>query len=103
MGLGGVVGVLLHDKARRLENGAVVLPARLADVELGLGQKALEEVCANLESTGASQRLRRDDAALFHQRRVAPEEQGLDLLPIADQAVDREIGLGVFFFVPAAL
>jgi hypothetical protein len=70
-------------KARRLEHGAVIFPAGLADVELGLGKKALQKVRAHFERARATERLSGDDHALFHERRVATEQQGLHLLAIA--------------------
>jgi hypothetical protein len=81
----------------------VILPARLADVELRLRQEPLQEICAELERAGAAQRLSGHDAAVFDELRITPEQQRLDLLAVADQAIDREIRLRILLFVPAPL
>jgi hypothetical protein len=56
---GIVVGVVLDGEAGGFEQGAVVFPARVADVDLGIGQQALQVVGADLERAGATRGIRR--------------------------------------------
>ena len=55
LALGIVVGVGADGEAGGFEDGAVVFPARVADVELSLRQQAAQVVGADLERAGAAQ------------------------------------------------
>jgi hypothetical protein len=74
---GIVVGVVLDREAGRFEQGAVVFPARVADVDLGLGQQALQVVGADLERAGAAQAFAGDGAAGGEQCGILAEQQVL--------------------------
>src|SRR4051812_38874595 len=69
----------------------MVLPARLADPDRGIGADLLEEVRTDLQAAGAAQRLH-GYHPLFHQgiRRLA-EDQFLDGLVVRGNAVDRQV------------
>ena len=88
---GVVVAVAAHFKARVLEDGAVVFPARVGDQHLGLGADLLEEVGADLEATGAANGLHRGHAARLHHVGVGAEHQGLDGVVVGRNAVDGQV------------
>ncbi|MNC32558.1 hypothetical protein D3C75_809200 [compost metagenome] len=88
---GVVVAVVLHREAGRLEQRAVVFPARVADRHHGVGHQALEEVCAGLQRAGAAERLGGDHAAFGQQGGVGTEQQFLHGAVIGGDAFDRQI------------
>ncbi len=92
---GVVVRVLLDGEAGVGEQGAVVLPARVADQHLGVGAQALEEIGAHLQAAGAAERLDGGDAALRHDVGVGAEHQALHGLVVGGDAVDGQVAAGL--------
>jgi hypothetical protein len=83
-----VVGVVLDREACRFEQGAVVFPARVADVDLGLGQQALQVIGADLERAGAAQAFAGDGAAGGEQFGILAEQQALHRVVVGGDAFD---------------
>jgi hypothetical protein len=69
----------------------VVLPARVADVELGIGSQPADEIGAELQSSRAAERLHGNDAAFLERRALETEDDFLDGTVIRLQAVDRQV------------
>ena len=90
-GLGVVIGVGIDLEPGALEYRAVVLPARVADPQFGIGRGAAQEIGAHPEAAGAAQGLHGDDPALFQRRAVGAENQALHRLVIGREAVDGEV------------
>ena len=86
-----VVGVGADLEAGALEQGAVVLPARLADQHLGVGAHALEQIGADLEAAGAADRLDGGDPAGLARRVLGAEHQRLGRGVVGGDAVDRQV------------
>ena len=90
-----VVRVVLDDEAGAFEQGAMVLPARVADQHLCAGIHPLEEIGADLQRTGAADRLRRGDASGLDSLAVGSKYQCLDGLVVYRDAVDRQVAAGL--------
>ena len=85
-----VVRVGADLEAGALEQGAVVLPARLADQDRRCRIQALQQVGADLQAAGAADRLDGRDPPLAARRRVAEDER-LGRRVVGGDAVDRQV------------
>ena len=95
VGGGVIVGVGFHLEAGCLEDGAVVLPAGIADVDGGaLGAEAAQQVGADLQAAGAAQGLCGDGALVGDDGRVLAQQQLLHGLVIGGDAVDGQVAPG---------
>ena len=83
-----VIGVVLYHEPGRLEQGAVVFPARVADIDLGIRQQALQVVGADLQRAGAAQAFAGDGAAGGEQCGILAEEQALHRVVVGGDAFD---------------
>ena len=90
-----VVGVGAHGEAGRLEDGAVVFPARVRDQGLLLAADVVQEVGAQLQAAGAANGLRRDDAAFGNGRVFSAEHQTLHGLVVGGNAFDGQVATGL--------
>ncbi len=91
MARGVVIAVVLHRESGRLEQRAVVFPARVADGDHGVRQQALEEVGAGLQRAGAADGLGGDHAAFGQQGGVGAEQQLLHGAVVGGDAFDRQV------------
>ena len=73
-----VVGVVFDDEAGGLEQGAVVFPGGIADVDLGIRVQAFQVVSADAQRAGAADGLGGDHAARGEQVGILAKEQVLD-------------------------
>ena len=76
------------------EDGQVVLPGRVADPDLGIGEIVLDEIGADLERARATQGLQCGDALCVHGLVVGTEHQVLHQLAILANAFDGQIAAG---------
>ena len=83
-----VVGIAVDDKTGAFKERAVVFPARVADVNLGLRQQALQVIGTELQRTGTAQRLRADHTSFGEQGRILAEQQLLYRLVVGDRPLD---------------
>src|SRR5690606_18232020 len=86
-----VVGIRIDREARAFEQRPVVLPAGVADQHSGLRQQLAQEVGADLQGTGAAQRLGGQDAAFCGQGGVRAQQQRLRAFVVAGDAFDRQV------------
>jgi hypothetical protein len=84
-----IIGVRVDAETGELEQCAMILPARVADVDRCLGQQPTQVIGTDLEGAGAAERLDGQDAAFGEQRRLLTEEQFLHRLVVGGQTVDR--------------
>jgi hypothetical protein len=83
-----VVGVGVDREAGGFEQGAVVFPARVGDVNGGARDDALDQVAADAQGAGAAEGLGGDDAAVTDDGAVGAEEQVLHGAVVGDRAFD---------------
>ena len=88
-------GIGMHLEARPGKDGHMVLPGRIADPDRGVGEVALEEICAHLQRAGAAQRLDDGDASGTQRRMMFAKQQGLDGAAIGRQSLHRQIEAGL--------
>ncbi|MNH04253.1 hypothetical protein D3C79_635430 [compost metagenome] len=90
---GGVIEVRVgvHLEAGAFEDGAVVVPGRVADPDFGLREVALEEVGTDFQGAGATHGLHGGHATAGHGRVIGTEQQRLDGLAVAGQAFHRQV------------
>ncbi len=86
-----VIAVVFDHKTGVGEQGAVVLPAWVADQDLGIGVEAFQKIRAQLEPAGASNGLHRGHAARLDRLAVGPEHQRLDARVVGRNAIDRQV------------
>ena len=89
--LGVVVAVGLDFETGIGEQGAVVLPARVADQHLGIGVQVFQKIGANLQAAGAAQGLDGGNAATLDGFALGTEHQRLDGSVVGHNAVNRQI------------
>jgi len=89
-----VVRVGLHREARGLEQGAVVFPGGVADVDRGARVEALEEVGADAQGAGAADTLGGDHAAGSDQIGAGAEQQVLHGLSVGGRTFDGLVATG---------
>lgn len=90
---GGLVKIRVgvHLEAGAFEDGAVVVPGRVADPDFGLREVALEEVGTDFQGAGATHSLHSGHATAGHGRVIGTEQQRLDGLAVAGQAFHRQV------------
>ena len=88
---GVIVRIAFDDEAGGFEEGEVVFPGRIADMDRRLGVQALQVVGADLQRTGAAKRLGSDCLAIGEQWGVLAEQQVLYGLIVGRRAFDRLI------------
>jgi len=103
VGFGVIVGIGFDVEAGRLEERAVILPARVADPEGRLREVPLQEIRADLQGARPARSLYRHRPPLGDQRRIGPEQELLDLCVIGGDADLGKVILGVLSGVPALL
>ncbi len=86
---GVVVRVVLDHETGGLEQGTVVFPGRVADINLGVRVQALQVVGADLQGAGAAEGLGGDDLAVGQQVGILAEQQLLDGGVVSRVAFDR--------------
>lgn len=69
-----IVWIVVHGEAGRFKEGAVILPAWIADVDAGAGQQALEVISTKLECPRAAQRFNCNNAPFVQNLRVLPNK-----------------------------
>ena len=89
-----VVRVVLDREAGVFEQGAVVLPARVADPHVVGGAELAQEVRAQFQAAGTAQRLHGHGALLGDDRAVGAQQQALHGRVVGGKTVDRQVGLG---------
>ena len=90
--IGVVVRVVIDDEAGGFEQRPVVLPAGVADVDLRIRRKTLEEICTEFEGACAAQRLRGDRALGSDDLAVCTKHQFLNRLVVSGETFDGEVG-----------
>src|SRR5690606_25386448 len=78
-------------EAGALEQGAVVFPAWIADVNLGLGQQLLQEVSTDFQRTGTAQGLHGQGAAFGNDGGVGTQQQGLSTQIVGIDPFNRQV------------
>jgi hypothetical protein len=86
-----VVAIGIDLETCPVEQRAMVVPGRVADPDLGLGCEPAQEIGAELESTGAAERLHRHRAPGCDAFSVGAEQQRLHRFVVGREAIDGQI------------
>ena len=72
----------------------MVLPARIADGNLGVGQQLAQKVCTDFQCPGSTERLHGDGPAASNDGRVLAQEQLLRAEVVTGNSFDGQIATG---------
>ncbi len=88
---GLVIRIDIDDEPGAFEQRAMVFPRRVADPYLRAGREPAQKIGADLERTGAAERLNGDDATGLHELGLGSEDQAAHRAVVGGDAVDRQI------------
>ena len=89
-----MVRIEVDRETRRLEQRAVVFPARVADPYGCAGDESLEQVGTNAQGSRTAQRLGGTHAPVRDQCRINAKQQGLHGSVVCGQAINWEVPAG---------